>query len=123
MKNTTVAGKLKAYSDTGSVTLENMKTNELDAHSDTGSIKVDSTVVTNHMEINTSTGGVRFFEADAGSIKVKTSTGSVKGSLLTKKVFYAKSSTGHINVPKYTEGGLCEISTSTGSIEITVING
>ena len=123
LKNTTVAGKLKASSDTGSITLQSMKADELDAHSDTGSVKIEQTVVTNHMEISTSTGGVRFFESDAGSIKVKTSTGSVKGSLLTKKIFYARSSTGHISVPKYTEGGLCEISTSTGSIEITVING
>ena len=31
-------------------------------------------------------------------------------------------STGDINVPKTTSGGICEITTSTGDIEITIIS-
>ena len=51
-------------------------------------------------------------------IMVKTSTGNVKGTLLSDKIFVTDTSTGRVSVPKTTSGGKCEITTSTGDIEI-----
>jgi hypothetical protein len=44
----------------------------------------------------------------------------VKGSLLTDKIFFAKSETGRVIVPESMTGGRCEIKSDTGDIKITV---
>ena len=49
-----------------------------------------------------------------------TDTGSVTGSLLSDKIFFAQSDVGSVNVPKTTTGGICEITTATGAIEMTI---
>jgi DUF4097 and DUF4098 domain-containing protein YvlB len=51
---------------------------------------------------------------------LKTTSGSVKGSLLTPKIFYTDTTSGSVDVPRSTEGGLCEIQTTSGSIRITI---
>ena len=66
------------------------------------------------------TGDITFDKCDASDIYIKTSTGDVKGTLLTEKVFYTQTSTGNIDVPKTVNGGRCEITTSTGNIKINI---
>ena len=58
--------------------------------------------------------------SDADSILIKTSTGNVKGTLLSEKVFSAESDTGRVSIPKSYSGGECDISTSTGDIKIEI---
>lgn len=70
--------------------------------------------------IKTSTGYVCFEGCDADNISVKTSTGNVTGTLLSEKIFVTETSTGNVRVPKSTTGGTCEITTSTGNIEIEI---
>ena len=58
---------------------------------------------------------------DTGEICIRTGTGSVTGSLLSGKTFITGTTTGSIKVPKNDDnGGRCQISTTTGSIKITV---
>lgn len=71
--------------------------------------------------IERSTGDVEFDGSDADEITVKTSTGDVRGTLKSEKVFLTDTSTGWINVPKTTSGGRCEITTSTGNIDIAIL--
>lgn len=61
-----------------------------------------------------------FDGSDAAEIYVRTSTGSVKGTLLSEKVFITETSTGSVSVPKTVTGGKCEIRTSTGDIQIEI---
>ena len=56
----------------------------------------------------------------SGADFIKTSTGKVVGSLLTEKVFNAKSDTGKVEVPNTTSGGSCTITTDTGKIQVTI---
>ena len=70
--------------------------------------------------IQTSTGDVSLDRCDAQSIKIETSTGDVRGNLKSEKIFFTHTSTGKVNVPKTTSGGTCEITTSTGDIEIDI---
>jgi DUF4097 and DUF4098 domain-containing protein YvlB len=72
------------------------------------------------MSVETNTGKVKFDRCDAGEMQIKTDTGSVTGSLLSPKIFFAEADTGKIDVPKSTYGGKCEITTDTGDIRITV---
>ena len=92
----------------------------LTVESDTGDNSMVDLVVSAHIEINTSTGNVSFDHCDAGSLSIQTSTGSVTGTFRTPKIFYAQSSSGKVEVPSSTEGGLCQVQTSTGRIKLSI---
>ena len=77
-----------------------------------------NTVASDSFSISRSTGDVILDHCDAGQITVKTSTGDVSGTLLTEKIFIARSSTGSIHVPDTAAGEKCQITTSTGDINI-----
>ena len=86
----------------------------------TGDISMTDFVASKQMEINTSTGDVSFDRCDAASLAIQTGTGSVTGTFRTPKVFYAQSSSGKIEVPASTEGGLCQVQTNTGKVKLSI---
>jgi DUF4097 and DUF4098 domain-containing protein YvlB len=131
---------LKAKASTGNITLNKVEAEEtvnveastgdihfievtskdLDVKTSTGGITFTSSVIANHINAKASTGNVRFEDSDANTLSIKTSTGDVKGTLLTSKIFSVRTDTGKIKVPTSTVGGLCEITTNTGDIEISI---
>ena len=66
------------------------------------------------------TGDISFDRCDAAELFVNTSTGDVLGTLLTPKIFIAKTTTGKIELPDTTTGGICKITTTTGDIIIDI---
>ena len=115
----TVGGELTLETNTGSVQMNNVTCAVLDAEYSTGGVTLTDVLASEKMEIDGSTGSLRFTRMGAPTIKIETSTGSVHGTLRGEMVVYATSSTGAIDVPRGTQGGLCEIETSTGNIKIT----
>ena len=71
--------------------------------------------------MNRSTGDITFDGCDGAEIFAESTTGDICGTLLTEKVFIASTSTGSIDVPKTVSGGRCELTTSTGDIEINIL--
>jgi DUF4097 and DUF4098 domain-containing protein YvlB len=78
-------------------------------------------VATGMFDIKRSTGDVELDMCDANEIFVNVGTGDVFGTLLSDKVYIAKTSTGEVDVPKTIEGGRCEITTTTGDIKLSVV--
>ena len=113
-------GALQIGVSTGKTTLSNIQCRSLTSTGDTGDISLKHVIATEALSIERDTGDVRFEDSDAASIHIKTSTGDVTGTLLSEKHFVAKTSTGHVDVPKTTTGGNCEITTSTGDIKIRI---
>ncbi len=131
---------------TGDVRFDSLTANEIKLKTSTGDIRVSSvdcagtvsaTVSTGDIRftglnckldncyaaviaVKTSTGDVRFEDSDAEKLTVRTSTGDVIGTLRTAKVFTVNTSTGDVSVPHSSEGGSCEIKTSTGDIRIRI---
>ncbi len=105
---------------TGKTNLTEIKCDSVISSGNTGDISMKNVVAAEKISIKRSTGDVRFEGSDAAEIIVETDTGNVAGSLLTDKVFVTETSTGRISVPKTTSGGKCEITTSTGDIEIDI---
>lgn len=116
----TCKGDLKTDVSTAGNELTNVKCKNFTSEGSTGSITLKNVIATDEFDINRSTGSVVFDGSDAKEIFVNTSTGSVSGTLLTDKVFITDSSVGSVNVPKSSKGGTCEITTSTGSINIEI---
>lgn len=105
---------------TGDVQLTDTNCKTLNIEGTTGKMVLKNVIAAEKLTLELSTGSIRFDGCDAGEIKAETSTGSITGSLLTPKIFYAESNTGKVTVPRTTTGGICELTTNTGSIKITL---
>ena len=120
MNKVNVAGNVSLESTTGEVTLKQVSCAELSQKSSTGDVELKNTVIAGHLKLETSTGDIEFIDSDANTINIKTTTGDVEGTLLSSKVFYVVTDTGDVDVPHSTTGGLCEITTDTGDVELKI---
>lgn len=114
------AGDIKIEVSTGNTKLSSVSCEILTSKGDTGDILLKKVIASEKFTIETDTGDVDFNACDAAEIFVETDTGNVRGTLLSSKVFITETGTGKIDVPKSTVGGMCEITTSTGDIKISV---
>lgn len=119
-KQVSCTGDVSVNVTTGKAYLEDVSCKSLTSSGSTGSAFLKSVIADKKISVERSTGSISFDASDAAELWVKTTTGSVKGTLLTNKVFFANSSTGNIDVPRTTDGGKSEITTSTGDIKITI---
>ena len=113
-------GTFSVRVSTGRAELSDVTCKQLYSTGNTGDIHLYNVVAKESFSIERSTGDVTFDSCDAEEISVRTDTGDVRGSLLSDKIFTVQSDTGHISVPRTTTGGMCEITTDTGDIKITV---
>lgn len=105
---------------TGDVVWSAPVSGDLSITVDTGDIKMKHAVVDGKLTVRTDTGDVVFDRSDAAELFVQTDTGDVSGTLLSDKIFFARTDTGDVDVPKSVTGGLCEIITDTGDIELGI---
>lgn len=106
---------------TGDIQIGHVQCRDLSVKCSTGDLKLEDVLAAQKMTLGTNTGDVKFTSCDAGELFVKTNTGDIDGSLLTEKIFLTESSTGDIQVPKTTSGGVCELATNTGDIHIEIV--
>jgi len=120
VSNVTCEGNVKTNVSTGKTNLTNIECKNVVSNGNTGAISLKNVIAAEKFAIERSTGDVKFNGCDAAEIFVKTDTGDVTGSLLSNKVFVVETDTGSADVPKTTTGGKCEITTSTGDINISI---
>jgi DUF4097 and DUF4098 domain-containing protein YvlB len=106
---------------TGKTVLSGVECKDFRSEGSTGKISLGNTAAENSIKIERGTGDITFDNCDAETITVTASTGDVKGTLRTGKIFNVKTSTGRIRVPESVSGGRCDITTTTGDIDISVI--
>lgn len=116
----TIANKIELSTTTGKAKITDTRCKNMISSGKTGSIILEDVIALESFSIKRSTGDVSFKDCDANDIKVNTSTGSVKGNLLTDKTFFVQSNVGSIDVPKTMSDEKCEINTLTGNIKITI---
>ena len=116
----TCQGDMFAKVTTGKTTLKNLVCKNLTANGTTGDLMLNNVLVSDTMRAKCSTGDIKFDGCDAGEVYIKCTTGDVTGTFLTPKVIFANSTTGKVDVPKYTTGGRCEIDVTTGSIRVKI---
>lgn len=116
-----VSGSIIVKADTGDVLLENTNPRYIEIETDTGDVTLKNTLCRRDLSITTDTGDVSFDRLDAESLTIETDTGDVEGTLLSDKTFVVRSDTGRKKYPHTTGGGLCNITTDTGDIEIDIV--
>lgn len=120
MESVTVTEAADLETTSGEIALLYTTCGTLTAETGSGDVELADSTVATHLQAKTVSGDIRFARADAATLNLKTTSGSVSGSLLTPKIFYTDTTSGSVDVPKSTEGGLCEIQTTSGSIRITI---
>lgn len=114
------AAAVSYVTDTGEVHFDNVICASLSGKSNTGDNTLKNVTVTGHLQLESDTGDVELERCDAATLSIKTDTGDVEGALLSDKTFVTDTSTGDVDVPRGTSGGLCEVTTSTGDIQIRI---
>ena len=114
------AGDMSVKVSTGKTILEDVTCLNLTSRGSTGSITMKNVIAKEMINVERSTGDVKMEMCDANELNIKTDTGDVSGTLLTEKIFVARSDTGRIRVPETTGGGRCAITTDTGSIRMEI---
>lgn len=109
---------LEIKTSTGSIRVENCTASEMRVNASTGDVRIRDTYH-NKLTVKTSTGDVRFENCEGSNLKIDTSSGDVTGSFRGPMMFICDTSTGDIDVDSSSSGGRCEITTSTGDIEMT----
>ena len=114
-----VDGDISTDVTTGDVHFTNINCNNLLSTGTSGHVELNNVIAKEKLNVTRTTGDVNLKSADAEEVFIKTSTGNVKGSFLTNKIFIVRTSTGDIDVPGSISGGKCEITTTTGDIKIS----
>ena len=115
------AGGVKVETTTGNVKMIGIDVGgDIAISTTTGDVLLGKAVAQKALTVKCTTGDVGFDRSDADTITVSTTTGDITGTLLSGKEFNTETSVGDIHVPKNTEGGRCELSTTTGDIAIDV---
>ena len=122
IQNVLNSGKISAKTDSGKVALSSVHANEIDIETTTGDIVLEDVIAASSAHIKATSGDVEFEAFDSAEIYIKVTTGDVEGDLLSSKVFITDTTTGDVKVPYSTEGGVCDVKTTTGDIEIYVVD-
>ena len=111
---------LNIYSTTGDVSINSITCKDLTLNGSSSDININNTILNGKLNINITTGDVELKSFDAREIHIKSTTGDIEASLLSEKEFIVKTATGDIEIPRTNSGGICEIATTTGDIEIYI---
>lgn len=113
-------GELRIDVNTGDAFLTNVRCGSLLSDGSTGDIHLTDVIAEEKLDIKRTTGDVEMEGCDGPVILIETRTGKVTGTILTGKIFDARTSTGSVRVPRSEPGGECSITTSTGDIRIDI---
>ncbi|MBQ9117278.1 MAG: hypothetical protein IJY04_09665, partial [Clostridia bacterium] len=120
LRGVTCTGDVEISLSTGKTTVTALECRNFTSTGSTGEVQLNSVFASEKIDIERSTCSVLFSGIDASEIMIETDTGDVKGTILTEKVFYAQSDTGRVDVPRTASGGICEVTTDTGNIIISI---
>ena len=120
IENVNVNSGLNVNAVSGRLTFSNIRCKELTAKTTSGDTVFENVIANGMLYANSTSGRVVFDGCDAESLYIKTTSGSVKGTLLSEKIFITSTSSGSIDVPRSASGGECEITTVSGNIEFKI---
>lgn len=117
---TAVSDALSLETDVGTVHISYTRCGSLEAKNNVGDITLDNVLCEETMDVSGNVGSITLVSCDAASMRFETDTGDITGTVLTPKVFTAKSNMGTVNVPDTTQGGECSLKTDMGRIDISI---
>lgn len=111
---------LTVKTSSGRIVLSHIRSGEITAKSAAGKIELTDVIAEKSLYARSISDGVALDGCDGGTIKIETTSGSVKGTILSDKIFITDSTSGSVKVPRSAVGRECEITTTSGSIDIEI---
>ena len=119
--NCKISSSSEIVTTSGDIELDNFNTGSAEIVSTSGEVELDSFIAEDGVTVKTTSGDITLRVSDAGSFNLKSTSGCVEGSILSPKKFNVSSTSGNIHVPYGDEnGGLCEIKTTSGDVNIKI---
>lgn len=94
--------------------------NNLSVEATSGDLTFLNNSIEGNVDIVITSGDIRFDKFDAKSFNIKATSGNVSGNILTDKIFIVHTSSGTVNVPESSSGGLFKIITTSGDISLKI---
>jgi DUF4097 and DUF4098 domain-containing protein YvlB len=116
-----VCGELRVQNGSGSIKVKDATPTRATIQNISGSIDLVNVICQENCEIENTSGSIELERCDAAYFDLKTVSGSIKGSILSGKVFDCHSTSGGVHVPENSEGGTFKVRTTSGGIRITVV--
>lgn len=114
--------RLDVKGTSGTIRIKEAKVKESCSFEQTsGSVTLSHVVSQGQFFAKLTSGSLRLDQCDGETLSMKLTSGSVRGSLCSDKWFNVKSTSGSVDVPpSVPHGGLCEIETTSGSVNLTI---
>lgn len=112
---------LTAATTSGNITLSAVRTADLTATSTSGEVELIEARASGQTVLETVSGDIELYRADAAALRIKTTSGDVEGNLLSAKNFATRTTSGSVGVPASDlAAGVCEVTTTSGDIQLRV---
>lgn len=115
-----VTGALEVTNGSGSIEIKNTNPTRATVKSTTGGIDLINVVCKESCTVENTSGSIELEGCDAASFDLCTVSGSIKGSILSGKVFDCHSTRGDVHTPTNGDGGTFKARSTSGSIKITI---
>ncbi len=87
-----------------------------------GEVELEDVRSSKTLDIKSTSGDISLERCDAAELTLKSTSGSIYGTLLSDKLFEASSTSGKIHCPpSVKDGGKCTVSTTSGGIRLAII--
>lgn len=114
-------GDVNVKGTSGGLHLDEVECANLTGSNSSGRIDCAEVIASGDINLDNSSGGIALEACDATNLKLEATSGSIRGTLLTEKIFQANATSGSVKVPETTSGGVCEVTTTSGSIQMSIV--
>ncbi len=118
--NIELTGDLNVENSSGNVEASSVNCTSFSAENTSGGITCSGVIAQDNINAKNTSGSINILQSDAQTLNLKSTSGSIRGTLLSDKIFIAESTSGSVKVPQTTQGGICKVKTTSGSVDITV---
>lgn len=116
-----IIGKTAISTVSGETDIENSLFGYANLESGSGDISLGRVTLSGKLVLESVSGDVEFSRLDASEIYIDTTSGDVDGTLVRAMNFKVDSTSGTVRTPSSDHnGGICEINTTSGDIEISL---
>ncbi len=118
----TATGDVNVKGTSGGVHLEDVECKTLTGSNSSGKIYCTNVIASGDINLDNSSGGIALEACDAANLNLSATSGSVRGSLLTEKIFVAEATSGSVDVPMTGDSDeICTVTTTSGSIKMSIV--
>lgn len=116
------ASALKASTTSGEIDISRVNAASLSVSSTSGDADLEDVIVAGELSVDTTSGEIELERCDGNNLLLSSVSGDISGSLLSGKQFDVQTISGETHVPPSASGGQCKIRTTSGEIEIKIVN-